>query len=331
MPSVSFIIPSWNRKQYLNRLLDSIFLQNRNDYEVIVIDNASTDGTDEYLRSLDKKNVRVIMNSKNLGASQAKNQGVVASDSDILWFLDSDSELFDSETMSRGLELMKADSSIGVIGGEMNPDAAGSIVFRINDQYPSQRTRRVLSSSSVLHLDCDYIPTCNCMVRKSLIMKWGGFDPDYFITSEDTEMCFAVRSLGYRCVFDSRVTVLHHVDINARKGSLYLKYRNLMRFVLINMPWRQTLNLPVYFVKMTLIPQNTDAVINLKENPNFAKYIPPRTQNIASKGILGMMVSLAIVGLKFGTSVLAALVYTMINLPRILFIRYRRPDFLSKV
>ena len=90
MPTFSIIIPAYNAEAYLQRCLDSIFLQEFTDYEVIVIDDGSTDGTATLLESYPQ--VKVI-HQENQGMATARNRGLDAAQGDYILFVDSDDEL----------------------------------------------------------------------------------------------------------------------------------------------------------------------------------------------------------------------------------------------
>lgn len=89
MPQVTVILPSWNRADWLKKSIDSVLEQTFRDYELIVVDDASTDSTQEILTSYSGK-IRSITFSKNLGVSAARNAAVKNCDSEWIAFLDSD-------------------------------------------------------------------------------------------------------------------------------------------------------------------------------------------------------------------------------------------------
>ncbi len=91
--AVSIIIPVFNRVEFTQKCLESLF-QNTPDgiYELIVIDNASTDGTKIFLQALINRNFKVITNKENLGFAKACNQGARAASADYLLFLNNDTE-----------------------------------------------------------------------------------------------------------------------------------------------------------------------------------------------------------------------------------------------
>ncbi|MDP7047643.1 MAG: glycosyltransferase [SAR324 cluster bacterium] len=89
MPQVTVILPSWNRADWLKKSIDSVLEQTFRDFELIVVDDASTDSTQEILTSYSGK-IRSITFSKNLGVSAARNAAVKNCDSEWIAFLDSD-------------------------------------------------------------------------------------------------------------------------------------------------------------------------------------------------------------------------------------------------
>jgi len=89
-PRISVIIPTYNRRHVLPRSIESVLAQNEPDFELIVVDDASSDDTQSYLSNLADSRIRVISSERNLGSSGARNLGIEAARADIVAFLDSD-------------------------------------------------------------------------------------------------------------------------------------------------------------------------------------------------------------------------------------------------
>lgn len=108
MPEVSVIIPAYNRKSFLENAVRSVLAQTYPDFEIIVVDDASTDGTLQLLTNLakDDSRIRFEQHQTNLGAQAARNTGIRASQSKWIAFLDSD-DLWLPESLSLRLELAK--------------------------------------------------------------------------------------------------------------------------------------------------------------------------------------------------------------------------------
>lgn len=116
-PLISVIIPTWNRKSYLIQALKSIYSQNYKNFEVIVIDNGSNDGTADLVEE-QFPDVKLIKNNKNLGASFAKNQGILKSKGTYTLFCDSDIEFTHKECIKKMVQILEENKNIGAIGGE---------------------------------------------------------------------------------------------------------------------------------------------------------------------------------------------------------------------
>ncbi|MBT5834455.1 MAG: glycosyltransferase family 2 protein, partial [Deltaproteobacteria bacterium] len=89
MPRVTVILPTWNRAEWLETAVESVLTQTFRDYELIVVDDASTDSTAEIIERYSRK-IRCIILTKNRGVSAARNAAVLKSDSEWIAFLDSD-------------------------------------------------------------------------------------------------------------------------------------------------------------------------------------------------------------------------------------------------
>ena len=89
-PQISVVIPSRNRAHVLPRAVESVLAQSERDFELVIVDDASSDGTDRYLGSLADPRVRVVANALRLGAGGGRNRGLAEARADIVAFLDSD-------------------------------------------------------------------------------------------------------------------------------------------------------------------------------------------------------------------------------------------------
>ncbi|MCP4133179.1 MAG: glycosyltransferase family 2 protein [bacterium] len=329
VPAVSFVIPTWNRLHEIKRLIASIFSQRCKHYEIIIVENDSTDGTIEYLDSLGDA-IILIKNGKNMGVSYAKNQGIAASNADLVWFLDSDSELYDPETLSRSLDIINAHPTIGSIGGEMNLDRNGDIFYRGKMNKTNGETSNIIYRDSHPEmLENDYLPTCNCLVRKDLLYRWGGFDPGYFFLYEDTELGFAIKKMGFQNIIDSRVTVIHHITEQSRASNLFLKNRNRLRFMLLNENLKKLMLLPFYEIRGLVSKNEIIAISNAKDNPHVAKYMHRWALRVTEIRPWCTPLVLLLTGAEYLISIIFAYCFHLIVLPRTIFLRRNRPGFLT--
>ena len=234
-PHVSIIIPVWNHWRYTYRCLDSI-LKNTDEvsYEVIVVDNGSTDETTEVLKKIE--NLRILRHETNLGYVKACNEGAGMARGAYLLFLNND-----TEPQARWLENLLAaadmDSLIGAVGAKLvYPDGklqeAGGMIFSDgrgwnfgNGDDPEKEIYNQIC-------EVDYCSGACLLVRRSLFNALGGFDerysPAYY---EETDLCFALRKKGYKVVYNPKAAVIHHESVTAGKDapSHFKKYLEINR------------------------------------------------------------------------------------------------------
>lgn len=230
---VSIVIPTWNRKEELKRCINHIELLEYKDYEIIVIDNNSTDGTSEMLKRKFPL-VRIIENNTNLGAAYAKNQGVAISKGKYIWFLDSDSIVINNRCLTNMLDIMGRDKKIASIGGEL-VNRGNELKVKIHKIYRNGDGKPELFNLEDARLiDCKFLATSNCLVRKKLFKEVRGFDPYYFYIFEDIDLSLRLRERGYRNVTDSSTSVLHNPSKTSRISDFKRLHKNRIRFVIMN-------------------------------------------------------------------------------------------------
>ncbi len=171
MPVVSVIIPTFNRREYVQEAIDSVLAQTYTDYEIIVIDDGSTDGTGEALR--ERYGNRVIYEwQENQGESVARNRGIALAQGEYIAFLDSD-DLWLPEKLAKQVAYLEEHSEMGsVICQFLNMDAAGNHIGAVSgvDMALADLTLDALLYSNTL-LARDQI-----VADAALLNQIGGFD-----------------------------------------------------------------------------------------------------------------------------------------------------------
>jgi glycosyltransferase involved in cell wall biosynthesis len=130
MTTVSVIIPSYNRKPLVSRAIDSVLQQTFRDFEIIVVDDASTDGTGEDLTQNYGKEIIYRYLPQNCGVAEARNEGIKAAKGSFIAFLDSD-DLWYPKKLKSQMDLFNADDSLGLVySGFFKTDISGKTVSR---------------------------------------------------------------------------------------------------------------------------------------------------------------------------------------------------------
>lgn len=177
-PLVSVIIPTFNRLAYLKEALDSVAAQTFRDFEVIVVDDGSTEPIAEHAARHSTR--PTIIRQSNQGPAAARNRGLAAAAGELVAFLDSD-DLWCPEKLERFVGLLRGSNGASIFYGPMQPIAAdGRMVDGRTKPCHAGWITEPLFCSSFIH-----VPTVVC--RRALLLAEGGFNPDLPVC-EDYEL-----------------------------------------------------------------------------------------------------------------------------------------------
>lgn len=210
---VSLIILSFNTKSLLKDCIESVTARIENtEYEILVVDNASTDGTPAMVKK-DFKDVKLIQNTQNLGFTKGNNIGAKHAQGEYLLFLNSDTKL-DGE-ISTAVELLSQDNTIGVIGGVFK-NSDGSMQKSFGNFYSLTHVfllllgmERLKSPRLASPLETDWVSGGFMLIRRALFEKFGGFDEHIFMYMEDMELCYRAKKAGYKVVITPSMSAYH--------------------------------------------------------------------------------------------------------------------------
>ena len=238
---LSIIIVNYNGIQFLKGCIHSIMKHVGCSYEIIVVDNASSDGSREYIKSAFPK-VRLIESQKNLGFTGGNNLGVKHARGDLLILLNNDTRLLSD--LKPAYDAFHKDEKVGVIGGRMfygDGRQQPSIGYEHNPLriifswlglkkipfLPSIFRREVLDEAlyNVPQGDVAWVSGAFLMTRKSLWEELGGLDESYFMYVEDVDYCKRVRLSGYRVDYIPSMKVIHYEGA----GKAWIGYKALDR------------------------------------------------------------------------------------------------------
>jgi glycosyltransferase involved in cell wall biosynthesis len=171
-PTVSIVLPTFNRGNVLRRAVESVLVLDEEPFELIVIDDGSTDGTEQELRDLRDPRVSLIALQSNSGANVARNVGISAARAPYVAFLDSD-DTFLPGRLRLPLELLRSHRHIGIVLSAFTTEkAAKTTVFSMPQRVYSGRDMLRLVARRVLQ------PTTSGLtVRREILQAVGGFDP----------------------------------------------------------------------------------------------------------------------------------------------------------
>jgi GT2 family glycosyltransferase len=208
VPSVSIVIVNYNHEKFLGDLMTSVLATKYLNFQVIFIDNASTDKSKELMKAFDDHRLTKIFLSENLGLCKARNLGASYKESSYFAFLDPDVKVTPL-WLQRLVDTMQSDSDIGI--------AESNILSQIN-----------WGSSSIERVKL-YALGASFLVRNKVWHQLGGFDDDYFVGYDDQDLGWRTWLLGYKVigVSDSDSIVYHHPGLLRKgKGARFFRFHD---------------------------------------------------------------------------------------------------------
>ncbi|MFC1682532.1 glycosyltransferase family 2 protein [Nanoarchaeota archaeon] len=227
---VSVVICTYNRKNDLIKCLDSIYTLNYINLEIILIDNNSTDNTYEEIKEKYPK-LNIIKNSKNMGASYARNQGINKAQGKYIWFLDDDAIILNKDCLKNMLAFLEKNENTGALGGQIIREN-NELIYWVMGEKKDKKIP--VKGSEDFQFNVHYLPTCNCIMKRDLLLKLGGFDTEYFYLCEDLDIGLKIKNLKLNNIFKSDCCALHNFSQSQRVSNYFLLYKNLLRCLLIN-------------------------------------------------------------------------------------------------
>lgn len=274
-PLASIIIVNYNGERFLNRCLKSVLETDYPNFEVILVDNGSSDAGIRQLGSkfANNKRLRIIKNKVNVGWAGGNDIGISCARGEYLVFLNNDTEV-DDRWIWELVKVMDSDDSIGAAQSKLllmdHPtryDCAGGFL----DYYGTTHVRGNFEKDVGQYQEIDEIFTCkgaSMIVRRRVIDKVGLFDPTYIFSYDDTDLCWRIWLAGYRIVFVPSSVVYHKGGGTAPQEGpryvffeAYLDNRNRIMTLLKNYEMR---NLGRYLIPWIMLEIQRIILMGLK-------------------------------------------------------------------
>jgi N-acetylglucosaminyl-diphospho-decaprenol L-rhamnosyltransferase len=231
---LSVVIVNWNVRDLLRRCVESVRSAQRSiGVEIIVVDNASTDGSVEMLRSGFPETV-LITNPVNRGFPAANNQGIAAAQGRYVLLLNPDTEVL-AGSLETLVEHMDTHHDVGLVGPQLL--YADGQVQSSRRRYPTLATlffestwleslaprsllRRfyVLDQPDAAVSDVDWVTGAAMLARREVIQQVGGMDERFFMYSEELDWCRRIKAAGWRVVYHPGAQVIHHVGKSSEQA-----------------------------------------------------------------------------------------------------------------
>lgn len=292
MVKLSIVILSYNTKDLTLNCINSIIEQYKEqlesgEFEIIVVDNASSDGTQEIIKknysyklvsstnntSIKKEAsvlhirdnshepaIKLVENQTNLGFSKGNNVGAREAKGEFLLFLNSDTEVYDNGLIE-AIGLIEQDK-IGVLGLRLK-NSDGSVQPSCGKFYNLLNTIIMLLAGERLGLlrsspknvqNVDWVSGASLLIKKKVFEQVDGFDEKLFMYTEDMELCFRVREKGLKVKFFPDIEIIHaERGSSNRSFAIQNIYRGILHFYRKHKPfWQFTLIKILLIIKARL-------------------------------------------------------------------------------
>ena len=238
--------------------------------QVVVVDNASSDGSVETLRRREPE-VEVVALSRNLGYGTAANRGVARTTAPYVAVMNPDVVVEPGSTKAL-VDALDGDPGLAVVGprvespgGDLYPsvrtfpdlaDAAGHAFFHfVWPANPFSRRYRMLDWDHAAAADVDWVAGNHFLVRRRAWDEVGGFDESFFMYMEDVDLCWRLRRAGWRTGYEPAARVTHAIGRSTDQTPyrmILAHHRSLLRYAVKTTSGRRRLLLPVIAVALAL-------------------------------------------------------------------------------
>lgn len=241
--NVSVIIPTWNGKALLKECLSSLQKQSFKSFEIIVVDNGSTDGTEKYIKKHFPQ-VKLVRLNRNFGFARAVNCGVESSRSKYVVFLNNDTVVEKHWLKYLVASIKKHSQAISVnskilnfhdrkkidgVGIEINEvGQAKSIGWNQKDNGQFLKEMEIFGATGGASI-----------FDRNKFLKLGKFDEDYFMYSEEVDLAFRAQFKGYKSYYCPKAVVYHKHKETSKKLPQYVEYwqfKNMTQTIIKDMP-----------------------------------------------------------------------------------------------
>lgn len=241
---VSIILPTYNGEKFISGAIESVLAQSYKDWNLLVIDDGSTDKTAEIVKEFSKKDTRIkyFRNERNLGIQKTLNRGLKLAQGEYIARIDDDDRWIDSNKLKKQVEFLDNNYNYVLIGtGTVVVDKNGRELFRfLNPQTDEDIRKRILSRNCFTH--------SSVMFRKKEILRLGGYDETKDVQhSEDYNLWLGVGMIGK---FTNLSIYATQFTMHKKSISFKNKFTQLKRNISISKKYKDFYpNYPISFLR----------------------------------------------------------------------------------
>jgi len=259
---------NWNAKAYLKGCLESILSQSFTDFEIILVDNASSDDSVNFVKD-NFPQVKIIQNKNNVGFAEGNNTGIENSKGEIIVLFNPDA-VADKDWLSILIRVLQSSKRIAAVTGKM---------YYLGDKYgknavfctwskidPYSATPYNFSNNEPVS-KVDYLSGAAMAIKKDILENVGLVDSGYFLYFEETDLCARMIRAGYDLMYVPSAIVWHAVSpLSKSEKKVYYMERSRIRFALKNFDRLYAISFFFIFLGETLFVMSRDL-----KNRNFSR------------------------------------------------------------
>lgn len=236
-PLVYIIILTWNGKQDTLECLESLRKINYQNYKILIVDNASTDGTEKIVKSK-FPNIDYIYNPENLRYAGGNNIGIdyaIKQNADYILLLNNDT-IVEPNFLEHLIITAESEPSIGIVGPKIfyydRPDliwyAGGRIEWWKGWIYHEGIRKNDMEYFNYKK-ETDFVTGCCLLIKKEVIKKIGKLDKTYFIYGEDVDFCIRAKKANFKVIFEPQAKIWHKISVSTGGHLSWFKNWNKLK------------------------------------------------------------------------------------------------------
>lgn len=246
MNELAIVICNWNKEKYVLNCIQSVLDSSIDSFDLIVVDNASTDNSVKSIKNRFGDQVQLICNGENLGGSGGFNTGIkyaVENNYKYICLLDND-VIVEANAIKNMREYIQDNNEVGVVGAKIFVMETENFIQEIGAQLHSSKFNIKLNYDQQYDndqipnvVDCDYVPACALMTSVENIKKFGFMDQEFFLYWDDIDWCYRMKKSGKKIVALNNAIVWHKRGGSTTTNTFPLYYfqRNRVQFYLTHL------------------------------------------------------------------------------------------------
>jgi len=236
--SVSIVVLSYNNVEDLPECIHSLITQTYNSFEIIVVDNGSTDGSEEFIRT-NYPEIKVVQTGINLGYAAGNNAGFNVAKGEYIVFVNPDT-VADPEWLAELIKPLESDQTITATTSKVliyyQKDRINTCS---NKNHPTGLTfcRGLNKSADEFnnYQEVSSVSGCSFAVRKDMLKNINGFDPDFFLYQEDADLSWRIRFAGGKIMYVPKSIIYHKFKLSITPWKEFYLERNRYLILLKNL------------------------------------------------------------------------------------------------